>query len=237
MNEEKISSKTVDTLVSFVGIRSYLVSEFLKPYLYTTDNNIKRIVLFSSKPVENGFEDFQAMSKTVMNNTISFIEQNKPSVLINTILLTNIWDIRACLSQLSKIKTEKASVNLSAGPSTFSIAAFIWAIENNHFVEHSVESINKKTGKLIVFRKINMIPYLKSIFSLDRTDKEILFFLKKGPCTTNMIRVFLRNEKKSIMTLRTIENRINKMKELDIVSISKGRNNIIELSDEYKKLS
>jgi DNA-binding Lrp family transcriptional regulator len=72
---------------------------------------------------------------------------------------------------------------------------------------------------------------------LDNIDKEIISFLKEGSSISTKIRQYLRNIKHFELTLRTIENRVSKLNEDGIVKISKGRNNIIDLSDDFKKLS
>lgn len=237
MSEEHISSNLIDTVVSFVGVREYLVSEFLNPYLWVRDNGLKKVVLFSSTEGSDQDLEIYKKSREILEKVSSEVKARRPNVELEIILLKNIWDIKALLVMLSKVKANKASVNITAGPSSFSVACLLWAIENDYFVEHSVETNNKFTGKVVVFRRINVIPYFKSIFSLDNTDKEIILFLKEGPSTTNKIRQHLKNMKHFELTLRTIENRVSKLNEKGIITVSKGRNNIIDLSDDFKKLS
>ncbi|OWP55472.1 MAG: hypothetical protein B2I18_01845 [Cuniculiplasma sp. C_DKE] len=237
MNEENLSSIDVDTLISFVGIREYLVSEFLHPYIVNRGNGLRKIVLFSSTSEENEDVEIHNKSEIIIEKISSQIKELRPDVKLEIILLKNIWDIRACLEKLSNIESTIASVNITAGPSSFSVACLLWATEHGHYIEHSVESNNKFIGRIVVFRRINVLPYFKSIFLIDNVDKEIISILKRGSSTTNKIRLYLRTSKHIELTLRTVQNRVSRMNEIGIISVSKGRNNIIELSDDYKKLS
>jgi|ACXJ01.1.fsa_nt_gi hypothetical protein len=237
MNEEIFTSNVIDTIVTFVGIREYLVSEFLNPYILDRYNGLKRVVFFSSTEESDEDAEIYKKSKEILQRISQEVEEHRSDVKIELILLRNIWDIKTCLARLSTIKATKASVNITAGPSSFSVACLLWAIENGHFIEHSVETNNRLTGKVVVFRRINVVPYFKSIFALDNIDKEIISFLKEGSSISTKIRQYLRNIKHFELTLRTIENRVSKLNEDGIVKISKGRNNIIDLSDDFKKLS
>lgn len=237
MHEELISSNSIDTLVSFVGVREYLVYEFLRPYVENKNNNLKKIFLFSSVKQENEDPYIHSKSMEIMEKIVKQIIVLRPDVEIEEIFLENIWDIKYCLGKLSAIDSKVASVNITAGPSTFSVASLLWAIENNYFIEHSVETVNKLIGKIVVFQRINIIPYFKSIFEIDNVDREIIAFLKRGATTTNKLRLHLKEEKRMEMTLRTIESRVSKLNEMGIIKISKGRVNIIELGNDYKLLS
>lgn len=237
MNEENLSSNNIDTLITFVGVREYLVSEFLRPYLLNKDNGLRKVVLFSSTKDEDDVIEIYNKSREIMEKISNEIKELRSDVKLEIILMKNIWDIKAFLEKLSSIDATIASVNITAGPSSFSVACLLWAIEHGHFIEHSVETANKFIGRIVVFRRINIIPYFKSIFQVDNIDKDIISILRKGSCTTNKIRSDLKTLKHIDLTLRTIQNRVSRMNEIGIISISKGKSNIIELSDNYLKLS
>lgn len=237
MNEEKFSSNPVDTLITFVGVRDYLVTEFLKPYLIDKTILLKKIVFFSSYSDNDNDSEYHNKSKLLLDNLLKDVASRRPGILIEVKLLENIWDIRLFLAKLKEIKAHKASINLTAGPSSFSIASLLWAVENGHYIEHSVESNNKFTGRIVVFRRINIIPYFKSLFFLDKIDRTIISCLKEGSKTTKNIRFFLNNENNENLTLRTVEYRVAKLNEMGIVSVTKGRNNYVDLSDDYKNVS
>ncbi len=235
MNEEDISSYNIDTIVTFVGFTEKLVMEFLKPYINIKDHGLKRIVLFSSAATKMD-SDVLVTTNLLLQKVIKSINKEIPDINIDSFLLGNIWNLKEYHAKFNEIKSKRASVNITAGPSVFSIAAIIWAIENNHFVEHSVESNNPLTGKTVVFRRIDVIPYFKSIFFTDRIDKRIIEFLKEGAKTSTAIRIYLKNQNDGNLSLRTIENRINRLNEFGILSVYRGRQNIIDLSDDIKNV-
>ena len=76
MHEETTSSNKIDTLVTFVGVREYLVVNFLEPYIYSRDNSVHKIVLLSG---EFNKEDESELQK----KSIEIIEGKKKTVKIS----------------------------------------------------------------------------------------------------------------------------------------------------------
>ena len=236
MSEKKISLMHFDTLISFIGVTENLVFEFFKPYITINYDTLKRIILFTKSFNSNEEDEIQRKSQTLLKNVELFLGKMFPQVEIKIIYMKNMWNLKDYYSTFKEIKSEKASINITAGPSVYSIAGLMWAIEHNHFVEHSVEAFNSVTGRSVVFNRIDVNPYFKSIYFTDNIDKVILKALDGAQLTTNYIRKYIINTIGDDLSLRTIQNRVNKLKEYGIVSISVGRQNTIQLSDEMKKI-
>lgn len=236
MSEEIVSSKCVDTLVTFVGAQKDLIIPFLKPHLERGQDSLTKIVIFTSKVDPERPDELAKSADVILNDVLRFVNAYdlKANVMVNR--LANIWDLKLYIEKFEEINSKRASVNITAGPSIFSIAALLWAIRNSHVIEHSVESKNPLTGRTVVFKNIEIKPYFNMLFFTDITDLEIINFLKKGSSTSTRIRKYLKEEKRIELTLRTVENRINNLNELGVVDIVKGRQNTVLLSENILKL-
>ncbi len=231
MNEENVSSSCVDTIVSFVGFQIDIIIPFMRPYLISEENCLNRIVLFTSKLDDLNPDEDSIRANRLLENVLTYIGELNSRVQVEINKLVNIWDLRIYTKIFERIISKKASVNLTSGPSIYSIAAFLWAIKNNHLVEHSIETKSPLYRKSVVFKRIDMAPYFNILFHTDRTDREIIELLRKGQSNTREIRNYLNNEVKENFTLRTVENRVNKLVELRILGIVRGKQNIIFLND------
>jgi len=234
MSENLISSLKIETLVTFVGFKADLVIEFLRPYISRKEHLIEKIVLFTSSPIN--FSSADNLSEETLNQVKGFLKENSLGTKVIEIRMKNMWDLREYRSKLQEIKTNKASINLTAGPAVFTLSGLLWAIENNHFIEHSIESNIPLVGRSVVFKRINLNPFMKTLFSTDKIDRLILDFIKVNSRTTNEIKLYLETMYGKSMSLRTVENRVNKLEEMDIVSISKGRIHRIYLSEEMRNV-
>ncbi len=234
MDENRNSLSVVKTLVSFVGFNPDLVIEFLRPYINKRVKSVEKIILFSSKDSRNPLTDNKA--EGVMRQVKTFIIANAANVKITEVFMKNMWDLREYRSKLLETAAIDASINLTAGPAIFSLAGMLWAIENNHFIEHSIESTLPLVGKSIVFNKIDLNPFMKTIFSVDETDRLIIGYVRRFSRTTVEIKEYVESEARLHLTLRTIENRLKRLEKMKIVSIVRGKVNKIYLSEELKKL-
>ncbi|MGP6206923.1 hypothetical protein ACNF42_02665 [Cuniculiplasma sp. SKW3] len=231
MSEEIFSSFCVDTLVSFVGFQPDIIIPYFRPYLNSQGNCLDRIVLFTSKFDEVNPDQDSLKASIVLENVLTYINERNSNLQVEINRLSNIWDLRMYIKHFEQIISKKASVNLTSGPSVYSIAGLLWAIKNNHLVEHSIEANSSLYGRSVVFKRIEMTPYFNLLFKTDKIDKEIIQILKNGQSNTRAIRSFLNNELKENLTLRTVENRVNKLVELQILGMVRGRQNIIFLND------
>ncbi len=236
MSEENVSSISIETLVTFVGAQENLIIPFLRPHLEREGQSLKKIIIFTSRVDPTYPDEIAKSADHILNNTLKYIDSYHLNLEIRVERLANIWDLKLYNEKFEGIKSKRASVNITAGPSIFSIAALLWAIKNSHIIEHSVESNNPLTGRTVVFKNINIKPYFNVLFFTDHTDSEIIDFLRKGSSTSTRIRKYLMEEKRIELTLRTIENRINRLVELGVLEMVKGRENIVFLSENILKL-
>lgn len=235
-NNEKIN---IDFICTFVGFKKYLVVNFLKQML--SIYNVRKIILVTSKR-ENTFHSIHTdlPNEEILRESIEYINKQKISldseIEIETKRINFIWDFFEYSKELSKIEGSSALINLSAGPAAYTSFAIVWAISRNYSVAYSVES--KKYGDLepnVVFKQINITPYMNYIFKTDQIDKEIVGAVISGHRKSSNIRERL-NQLGFEYSLRTIETRIIELKRKKILHISGEKIYKISVEEAIEKL-
>ncbi|MGC8656967.1 MAG: hypothetical protein ACP5RS_06400 [Thermoplasmata archaeon] len=235
LKDEKISSlKSPETLVLFIGFRKHLVMEFLKTF---KSPGIEHIVIFYSKKSEGIDRKNLMKNKKLINDAILFIKNNfNKNLIIKEMEIGNIWSFNEFYNELHKINAKKAILNISAGPSTFSAAGILWAIEKKHYIAHSVEFYLDGKLSSCIFNLINVNPYVSSIFETDNLDKMIINCLRNGAKSTVEICEIINDNMHYKISLRSIEMHIKKLNNLGILDISKGKVNRISFSTDLEKV-
>ena len=236
-NDEIFSSSSNESrfeiLVSFVGFQEHLVMNFLNTFLRP---GVKEVWLFTSAIRTINLEKKQITNLELQKKAINLIEKtlNKSNVA-KIFELENIWDFQEYYFHLSSFKGTDAIINISAGPSVFSAAGMIWALEHGYTVSYSVEFYDSSRLVSSVFNVLDLKPYISSIFSTDNVDKMIIEALKNGKNDTIQIHKYLNKVLGYELSLRSIENHLLKLNNLEIVEITRGKTNKVNLSQKLNK--
>lgn len=237
-SEEKFSSDN-GMLASFIGFRPHLSEGFfmkIKPkfnvssiYLFVPDTN------WDAK-IENGssYQDFVIRLENKIRERFMGTETKY-------LYIKDMWNINDIYPKLTEIKENFGIINISAGPSPFIASVILWILtKKNIKIAHVIEVRSPKTNEVesYTFEIINTVPYLNSIFMLDDLDKFIISEINSRKNNTHEIyKDILKNfaySKK--VSLRTIENRINKLILLDILYRTDNKKYTLYINDEILKI-
>ncbi|MGC8981725.1 MAG: hypothetical protein ACP5JE_01600 [Thermoplasmata archaeon] len=226
-------------LASFIGFRDHLSRGFflkINPdciisnvYLYISDTNL-------DTQIDNGmkYQDF-------VDEIIRTVEKRFYYAKINQIQLKNIWSIEDIFQKLTEIKENYGIFNISAGPSPFIAASIFWILsKKNVKIAHVIELRNAQNNELenYNFELIYILPYLNYIFELDNYDRFILNEINERKNTTteiykDIIKNFSPREK---VSMRTIQNRINKLVNLELIEKTQGKKNNLYINKHINKI-
>jgi len=229
----------IDFICTFVGFKKYLVADFLKQML--SIYNAKKIILVTSKKRNILETNHKALiNEEILNESIEYINNYKiilnSEIEIQTKRINFIWDFFEYSAELSKIEGSRALINLSAGPAAFTSFAMVWAISKNYTVAYSVESNKYDDSEPdVVFRQINITPYMNYIFKTDQIDKEIVDSVIQGYRKSSVIRDRL-NQLGFEYSLRAIEARVIELKRKKILHLSGEKIYKISVEPAIEKL-
>lgn len=233
------AKQDIDFICTFVGFKKYLVINFLKQML--SIYNPKKIILVTSKKrniSRTGHKDLP--NEEILNESIEYINDQKillkSEIEIQTKRINLMWDFFEYSKELSEIEGSKALINLSAGPAAFTSFAIVWAISKNYTVAYSVESkIYDDSEPDVVFRQINLTPYMNYIFKTDHTDKDIVDAVIQGHRKSSSIRDRL-SQLGYEYSLRTIETRVMELKRKKILHVGGEKIYKISVEEATEKL-
>jgi hypothetical protein len=236
--DEKISSsmngESGITLVTFIGFQEHLVINFLKTYI---QNGVKEVLMFTSVPPKSEIDGQMSINIEIRKKSVNLIRDALGDrTTIKFVELENIWDFQEYYFNLSRFPIESAILNISAGPAVFSAAGMIWALEHGHSVSYSVEYHNNVRLISSVFALLDLRPYINSIFSTDNVDRMVMSALKNGRSDSLQIHEYVKSVIGFKISLRSIEIHINKLHDLGIVEITRGRVNKISFSQKWSKI-
>ena len=222
-----------ENLVTFVGFQEHLVINFLRTFL---KKGVKEVWLFTSATRTIYLEKNQITNLELRKRAIDLIEKTLDDGNVAKVFeLENIWDFQEYYFYLSQFEGTRAIINISAGPSVFSAAGMIWALEHGYTVSYSVEFYNNSKLVSSVFNFLDLKPYISFIFSTDNVDKMIIESIKNGKNDTLQIHRYLNRVLGYELSLRSIESHIQKLHGLEIVEVIRGKTNKINLSQKLNK--
>lgn len=229
-----ISKHGSTALVSFVGFQPHLVINFLNKFLKM---NVSEVILFSSKVNTLVSKRESTANEKIAREALELISSaGCESIKATIIRLQNIWDFQEYYIKLSEIISERAVINISAGPAVFAAAGMIWALERGHRISYSVEYHNKNGLISSVFTELDLRPFVNSTFSTDNVDSMILRSLRTGDSDTIKIHEWLNIILGYRISLRAVESHLSKLSKLGIVEITKGRVNKVSISENLTKI-
>jgi len=225
-------------LITFVGFREHLSAGFIKeidvhPY------NVRKIYLFTSSPVAGRLD--QETDLTIKKNLSKCERESRTrfgeDVEIKSVELDEIWEISKIYPVFDIIKERTGIVNLSAGPSAFSLSLLLWVINRPGFMLSHVKELNRtieNTPEVYEFRVFNIIPYLNLILNLDDQTRKIIEIIGNNNFRINELLKILNEglNRKNQMPYRSLYERLKRLQNLGIVEITKNRYLKVRISDD-----
>lgn len=241
IQEDEIKSSTLEpteregALISFIGFRRHLCEGFIETV--KPEFNVKAIYLFESEyssfmqNVEK-IDEYESSINSFKKRCISRF----PDARVFDIPIKFIWSMSDIFPLMKKIKERNAIINISAGPSPFIAVSIFWSLKMKTVrLAHVVEFRDKNNMvESFSFKVFNPIPFLHYYFELDELDRKILHFIGGGLSRTRAILDSLNKtgSPRDRITLKTVENRINKLEGLGLVEKFPGKSNIINMCDD-----
>lgn len=241
IREGEINSSTCKNIISegalvtFIGFRLHLCEGFIRTI--NPGFRVKTIYLFESE--FNSFKYNIERSKEYDSNIMLVKDQcNRrfPDARILDLNIKSIWSMNDIFPLMSKIKENNAIMNISAGPSPFIAVCIFWSLKMKTVNLAHVMEVRDRENRVESFsyKVFNPIPFLNYYFELDELDKEILHLLGNGMTRTRDVldKINRIRSTKDKITLRTVENRVNKMVDLGLLEKYEGKSNILNIRDD-----
>ncbi|MFG1450044.1 MAG: hypothetical protein AAE983_05325 [Thermoplasmataceae archaeon] len=237
-SSEAISSN--GALITFIGFRPHLCEGFISTI--NPGFKIQSIYLFESefKSFNNNIEKLNEYEVEI-KNVKEQCKRRFPDANILDITVKSIWSMNDIFPMMSKIKEKRAVLNISAGPSPFIAVCIFWALKMKTVNLAHVIEVRDRENKVESFsyKIFNPIPFLNYCFELDELDREILNILGNGKTRTRDVLDSINKKRstKDRITLKTVENRVNKMVELGLLEKFLGKSNILNIRDDILVIS
>ncbi len=237
-NDETFSSQKSIILISFVGFKDYLVLKFLSDNINLNVSNlyIKHVYLFTSQRELNMNDEILLKNERILKSAKELALKN--NIETSIIFMRNLWDIKMYYKKIRELeeKNSKYIINISAGPSAFSAAAMLWAIESKNIISYSIEYNKGKPTQSIVFNNIDVSAFSNLLLIEDNLEKYIIESLRNGAKTSNDIRNFIINKYNYNITIRSIQSHLKNLIEKGIIYYKGTKEYDFFFSEDLEKL-
>ena len=233
-NEFFTSHQEKADLITFIGFKEYLVTNFVRDNLKFDPSNI--YIFTSSKSPLVGIRQEAPLNEVILNKLKDMVHSANEEIKIKENRTDNLWDIRYYYRKLKGLPDSNYVVNISSGPGVYSSASMLWALETNNKIAYSVEY--RKNGVLdsITFRNLNMRPFGFYNFRSDNLHRYIITALEAGMATTTNIQAYLWKHMKYETSLRNIQIHVRELSNSGVIEIAGTKPYVISFSSDFQKL-